>query len=146
VEVFNLNHNVEGGNQMRVTVLFVGLLFFVVAIPCKAQQHAPTVDVCSSDRALWYEVSAATEYIKAETEHMNNGIPNRTPYAKLDLAEVLARVIEMGACYTVDAERSDAYHEAQQFYASVYHDRVVSFISRHHLMEELKREDAQGQR
>ena len=131
---------------MRVTVLFVGLLFFVVAIPSKAQQHAPTIDGCRADRTLWYEVSAATEYMKAETEHMNNGTPNRTPYAKLDLAEVLARVIEMGDCSSVDAERSGAYHEAQEFYASVYQDRVVSFLSRHHLMEQLKREDAQGLR
>jgi hypothetical protein len=52
----------------------------------------------------------------------------------------------MGACHSVDAERSDAYHEAQQFYASVYQDRVVGFLSRHHLMEQLKREDTQGQR
>lgn len=104
------------------------------------------MDACRADRALWYEVSAATEYIKAETEHLNNGTPNRTPYAKLDLTEVVARMNELGDCYSVDADRSDAYHEAHQFYASIFHDRMVNFISRHHLMEELKREDAQGQR
>lgn len=129
--------------KKAATILF---LVGMWTSPTRAQQHAPTVDVCRADAALWYSTEAATEYIKAENEHLSNGTRNRTPIAKLGVEEIVARSLEMGDCASVDSDRFNTYHDAQKFYMDVVHDRMASFIYRHHLMEQLKREDARGLR
>lgn len=94
-------------------------LFLLCAASALGQQHAPTVEMCRADRALWYNSEDATEYLKAETAHWTDGTPNPSHYVKLGLPEVFARIREMGDCASVDAERSDSYQTAQNFYASI---------------------------
>jgi hypothetical protein len=124
------------------------LLFFTCALPLASepQQHAPTVEVCRADAALWYDRDAATDYLKAETLHKSDNVKNLTPAAKLSLAEVKARATEMFDCARVDEPRYQNYLEAADFYYIVMVDRYGAFIRRHHLMEQMMREDARGLR
>jgi|HubBroStandDraft_2_1064218.scaffolds.fasta_scaffold00464_1 hypothetical protein len=41
------------------------VLVFAAGVNAKPQQHAPTVEVCRADLALWYDENTATEYYKA---------------------------------------------------------------------------------
>jgi uncharacterized protein YtpQ (UPF0354 family) len=127
---------------------FVGfaLLIFGVLASAKPQQHAPTVEVCRADVALWYDDDSATEYFRAETLHKSDRIKNLTPIAKLSLVEVKARGSEMYDCRRVDKPQSQNYLEAADFYFIVMVDRYAEFLRRHHLMEQLFKEDAQGLR
>ena len=120
------------------------VLIFAVLVNAKPQQHAPTVETCRADVALWYDANAATEYLKAETLHKSDNIKNLTPIAKLQLYEVKARGLELRDCQSVDKPQFENYFEAADFYYIVMVDRYGSFLRRHHLMEQLMREDAQG--
>jgi hypothetical protein len=122
------------------------LVIFTQRVSAKPQQHAPTTETCRADAALWYGTGEATEYLKAETLHKSDGIRNPTPVAKLSLIEVKARATEMFDCSRVDQSKSNDYAEAANFYYIVMVDRYGAFIRRHHLMEQLMREDAQGLR
>jgi hypothetical protein len=67
------------------------LLIYSVLVNAKPQQHAPTVEVCRADVALWYDDDSATEYLKAKTLHKSEHTKNLTPIAKLSLIEVKKR-------------------------------------------------------
>lgn len=121
-------------------------LFSPRLLASEPQQHAPTLEVCRADAAVWYDRDAATEYLKAETLHKSDNVKNLTPTAKLALIEVKARASEMFVCAKVDEPRSQSYLEAADFYYIVMVDRYGDFIRRHHLMEQMMREDAQGLR
>ncbi len=122
------------------------LLVFSSPVHAKPQQHAPTLETCRADRAVWYNSEMSTEYMKAETARVSDGMKNRTPSAKLPLAEIITRHHEMADCQAVDPGNSDAYRAATEFYYGIYTDRCISFIVRHNLMEQLRKEDAEGLR
>ena len=109
-----------------------------------SQEHAPTVDMCRPDAALWYGHEMATEYYNAQSLFNSDGVPNRTDSAKLPLSEAIARMQEMFKCQRVDEQRKDNYLDVQLFYHEVMADRCFRFILRHHLKDQLDREDAQG--
>lgn len=132
---------------MRKAILGFALGFILSAtpVPC-AQEHAPTVDVCRADRALWENIEQRTDYFTQETKLITDGIRNTNPIAKLSFREITLRSAEMGACQSVDASSSHSYYEMMNFYQSVISDRYHRFIMRHHLMGQFKTEDAAGTR
>lgn len=125
-------------------VLALGLLLISSAHIVLAQQHAPTVAQCQADAALWGNDHVKAEYISAETAHLKAGTPNPTDIAKLPLDEIVARQNEMGNCFSVDEKNYKRYSEAQAFYTSVFADRVINFVTRHGLWDQLKAEDSKG--
>jgi hypothetical protein len=127
---------------------FVVLLALIFALPVTSepQQHAPTLETCRADLALWYDKESATKYNEAETLFISDGVKNLTPAAKLPLTEVEARLTEMGKCFYVDNQHLDDYYDADRFYSGVRSDRYAGFIHRHHLMAQLREEDAEGLR
>ena len=127
-------------NRLLIASVFV----LLCAGAAFGQQHAPTLDVCQADVALWYSMESATDYLNQETKHINEGVRNTSPYNRLPVEEVEARVKEMGDCAIVVNFRDERYHEAQTFYSGILHDRMANFIYRHNLMEQLKKEDAVG--
>lgn len=126
---------------MKTALITLGLLLGAGTI--LGQEHAPTLDVCKADIAVWYDRDAATDYLNQESKHMTDGIRNTNPYNKLTITEIILRIHEMGQCYSVSGFE-DRYHDAQMFYSGIMHDRMANFIYRHHLMEQLKKEDAEG--
>lgn len=112
----------------------------------KLQQHAPTVDTCRADAAVWGNAQTRTEYFNAETEKTRNGTPNRTPIAQLPVTEIHARQREMYDCQEVDPVRGNSYFDIGNFYYDVQADRWLAFIVRHNLREQFQREDAAGKR
>jgi hypothetical protein len=66
--------------------IFAGL--FVLAVCASgglSQEHAPSVDMCRADAALWYSHEMATEYINAQSAFVSDGVPNRTSASKLPI-------------------------------------------------------------
>jgi hypothetical protein len=123
------------------------LLFVVSATPTESQQHAPTMDVCRADVAVWFDYKSATEYANAEASRVTDGIPNRTEVAKLPFVEVNKRLTEMGDCDKVDKQHTDDYTQAIEFYNRIAGDRIRSFVFRHpSLFKQFIQEDAQGLR
>lgn len=117
----------------------VGLLLVFPPL-VKAQEHAPLLDQCKADRALWYSLEQENEYRKAD---LAEGPKNSTQYAKLPLKIIKFRIKEMTDCWSVGNE-ADQYLKAAEFYDMIYRDRCLSFINRHHLMDQLLAEDERG--
>lgn len=125
----------------------VGLFLLIGAAPVgTAQQHAPTIDVCRADAAVWGDQPAEIDYDHAQGKHVTDGTPNRTAIGKLFLREVDERTIEMDTCTKVDPDRFDSYSEIRDFYASVHADRFMDYIDRHNLRARVYEEDAAGER
>lgn len=81
----------------------VGLLLLIGTVPVgTAQQHAPTIDVCRADAAVWGDKRAEIDYNYAQAKHFTEGTPNHSALNKLFLREVDERTTEMGACTKVD--------------------------------------------
>ena len=121
----------------------LGLLF---APGLRTQEHAPTVDVCRADRAAWHNTEEETDYLNQETKHVSDDLKNRNRIAKLSFKEITLREGEMATCASVDEPNHDGYFEMMKFYGDVRSDRYVSFIRRHHLMQQFIAEDAAGAR
>ena len=143
----------ESEKMWRVQMERVGAVLVTVIMfsthTLNAQEHAPTIDVCRADVAVWANVQTKTDYNNAEANWVRNEVSNRTPIAKLSIKEVIRREDEMSQCMEVDPDKDakdDSYFNAQSFYHSVLADRWIGFITRHHLMSQLRQEDAAGKR
>jgi hypothetical protein len=129
------------GGAMKLVLLTMMIL---VAPSAFAQTHAPTLEVCRADAALWYNDDMSAEYDKAEAIWISDHVPNRTPTAKLPLKEVIARQNEMYDCARVDESTQNLYFDAGRFYHGVFADRAISFLARHNLMHQFQKEDVAG--
>jgi hypothetical protein len=116
------------------------LIILICVRPLVAQEHAPLLEQCKADRALWYSSEQENEYRKAD---LAEGPKNSTQYAKLPLKVIKFRTKEMADCWSV-GNGDDQYFKAAEFYDMIYRDRCLSFINRHHLMEQLLAEDERG--
>ena len=130
---------------MSMKIIATTILFLVLASAASAQQHAPTLDVCQADVAVWYSPERAAEYNNAQARQMQRGVRNRNEYTQLPIKEVVARMKEMADCWEV-ADYTEVYFKAHLFFHSIYSDRMIDFISRHHLWEQFRSEDAAGAR
>ena|ERR1017187_914202 len=109
-----------------------------------SQDHAPTAESCRADQALWGATHTETEYNEAETRHVQDGTPNRTEIAELNISQLKQRMAEMYQCS--DVVEMEPYHSTGNFYYGVISDRYAAFLRRHGLMNQLIREDAEGKR
>jgi hypothetical protein len=110
--------------------LFVAVLFAIVGVqPVKAQtaEHAPTVEQCRADQALWY----------AQLSH-----PKNILFKTLEEYRV-----EMGACSVVDSnDHFIKYFEVLALIDAELRDRLEHFLTRHNLVDQFAGEDEAGQR
>jgi hypothetical protein len=109
-------------------------------------KHAPTVEMCRANVAVWYSVESENEFTQAQLKWLRDGIPNRTEFAKLSIPELFARMYEMLDCSEADGQRHNQYFDAASFYNDIVADRTLRFVIRHGLMDQLKKEDAEGKR
>jgi hypothetical protein len=133
------------GMKMKRAIAILALLLFSTA-SARLQEHAPTVEVCRADAAVWTNVHAETDYYNAELERTTNGVPNRTEMEKLPIIEVRARSREMFQCEDVDPARKESYLDAGRFYHNVQADRWYEFLLRHNLIDQFEQDDAAGKR
>ena len=125
--------------------LLIAGLWLSVAPLVRAQEHAPLLDQCKADLALWYSEEDRTEYLKAEITHNTNGTKNPTDYARLPIKVIDFRIKEMGDCGAVSGQ-DEQYYKAEIFYADIRCDRYFHFLARHHLMQQFLIEDEKGTR
>jgi hypothetical protein len=130
---------------MKRAIAILATLLFSTAT-ARVQEHAPTVEVCRADVAVWANTNAETDYYNAEREWTTNGVPNRTDIEKLPIIEVKARAREMFVCQDVDPTRKESYLDAGRFYHNVQADRWYEFLLRHNLLDQFEQEDAAGKR
>jgi hypothetical protein len=108
------------------------LAIFAMLITGAAAQdieHAPTVDQCHADVAVWYKQS------KTEIE----SIPAHELDARRHEAYMCADVL------TDRLEREKSFGEAN-VYASHLQERMKDFLKRHGFMQQFADEDAKGAR
>jgi hypothetical protein len=122
---------------------FIAGLLLIAAPLVKAQEHAPLLDQCKADIALWYSDESEVEYRKAENAHRTDGTKNRTDYAKLPIKVLNFRVGELVDCWSVSGQ-DDRYFKAARFYGEIREDRYYRFLVRHHLIKQLLTEDEKG--
>jgi hypothetical protein len=115
----------------------------LAGVAMQAQQHAPAIETCKADVALWDSREDRTEYMRAETVFLTDGVPNRTKISKLALTELIARLDEMNDCANM-MPRDDRYHAVADFYHDVMMERYFRFVLRHQLRDQVIKEDAQG--
>jgi len=123
-----------------VLQIFAGLLGSVsLFIPLKSSRgqevhHAPTMDMCHADRALWDAKMSAPAKDWATSA---NDVTARELYAwRLELVE----------CGDVDPDGITRYDETVKLIASILEARQAAFIRRHDLTQKLLAEDAAGAR
>jgi hypothetical protein len=125
------------------TMLAILAAVLIHAAPVAAQEHAPLLEQCKADRALWYSLEQENEYRKA---YLKDGPKNATEFAQLPIKTIKFRIKEMSDCWSVSSQQDDQYVKAAEFYDMVFRDRCLSFIYRHHLMGQLLSEDERGMR
>ena len=130
------------GEAMKIILALIVLA--LCASGGVSQEHAPTVGMCRADVAVWYGTEMSTEYYRAENALLSDGVANPTEAAKLPITEATARFYEMADCQSVDAQRRNNYFNARVFYLNIVADRYFRYVLRHHLKDQLLREDAQG--
>lgn len=129
---------------MRKCFVVAGLLLFAPVL--RTQEHAPTVEACRADNALWHSAQEEADYLNQEMKHIDDGSTNKNPVAKLPLKEIYLRMGELNKCFSVDERNSSRYFDTHRFYETVVTNRYFSFIVRHHLRSQFEAEDAAGAR
>ena len=94
--------------------------------------HAPTADVCRADVAVW-----TAELAEA---------PKGSNFPKPELRVISMRHNEMKACRNVDPDRYADYEHLLGVLDVELRVRLEHFIERHHLTEQLVKEDSAGAR
>src|SRR6266849_2054974 len=130
---------------MKPFLLLFGLLFVVPATGQK-HAHAPILEQCKADVAVWGDSGAQLEYSKAQLAFIEDGTPNKTEINKLSMQELTERMSEMVDCMKeVDpvVEAKD-YQSVMSFYQNIEGDRAYDFIVRHGLHDRFRVEKKQG--
>lgn len=113
-----------------ITSFLLLVTFLLFPFPVQTQQHAPTVDVCRADAAVWERDLAL--------------------FKDLSVQELMLRSGEMKNCETVDPDRENdissltryiRYQHLESFYRSQGEYRAVNFIIRHGLWKQFEKED-----
>jgi hypothetical protein len=118
------------------------LLFAAIAAMVEAQEveHAPTVEMCRADYALWSDASLMKSYYEADAKSRKHVSEDSDEISRLSIDEIAARAVEMSDCLKADADSNDRlkYRLASDFYNGVFGSRLEHFIERHNLAKQVK--------
>lgn len=102
--------------------------------------HAPTVEQCRADRALWF--SKISDDAKAEeAEGLRAPVAHSVSFQQLNFC-----ILEMHDCARIDPESNDLYYKTSGDAGVTANDRLMNFLVRHNLLNQFLAEDAQGKR
>jgi hypothetical protein len=130
-----LDLNVVDLGAGKAVLVVVAVLLFGSGL--FAQQHAPTVDVCRADAAVW------------------RGALSKDALSRLSAQEVFNRNQEITQCILVDPPpyptvkgeiMFETYLLLRSSYAEELANRYIAFIHRHNLSDQFLAEDAAGKR
>jgi hypothetical protein len=113
-------------------------------------KHAPNVEQCRADLALWDD--QLFDYAKAAAAQMNQGsklvVPAHTEIGKLTARQLNAHSEEMLHCYVVDkdADYQRTYSRVISGLSNARSARFEDFVLRHGYMKKLILEDEAGLR
>ena len=109
---------------MKTAAQLSVVLLFLLTV-ATAQDHAPTVQQCQADRLLWWDQFDTPEVI-----------------ATLSYRKLSERSGEMIDCSAVDDEHKESYRRLVAMFQMEIAQRLLSFVTRHHLMAQFMAEDA----
>lgn len=113
-------------------LLLTAVAVLILASAAAAQQHAPTVEQCNADRAVWHN------------DWINNPV---RAFKNLSYKELVLRRDEMVDCAVVDKNSPfNDYIFLPAVFVAERAARADSFISRHGLDKQFLDEDAAGAR
>jgi hypothetical protein len=128
--------------------LILGVLLGFAALPINqravGQDHAPSMEQCVADMRLWS--SQMDDYLVAETARIKSGSPDKSQLMGLTMRQLNDRASEMVDCVAVDPSGQVDYKEEASEYNDAYRDRYERYIVRHHLMDQVLKEDEEGLR
>lgn len=128
--------------------MILGVFFGFVALPMNpwavGQDHAPTAEQCVADMRLWS--SQMDDYLIAETARIKSGTPDKSQVIGLTMTQLNDRASEMVECVAVDPSGQVDYRQEASEYNDAYRDRFERYIVRHHLMDQVLKEDEEGLR
>jgi hypothetical protein len=127
--------NVDKKRWKQAIGLSMFLLLFSAVIGAsqtKQVEHAPTVEQCRADQALWLS--------KLETTPRGSGTSN------VDVRTLHAWAVEMDDCKAVDQANELKYYNTEAETTAAVSGRELGFIYRHNLYQQFLDEDAAGKR
>ena len=127
-----------------LAIVSVLVLFLAMSQPVCSQDHAPTSDQCKADMRLWS--AQLDDYEQKETARIQSGFPNNSIASGWTLPQVTNRAKEMMTCTVVDRWYALEFTKTEGRLRQVYMNRLVRFVQRHNLMQQLLQEDADGLR
>lgn len=110
------------------------MALLLVSMVGQRVEHAPTVEQCRADQALWYD---QLEQPSPDWGHSLPDISARSLYAMAD---------QMTKCVAVDAEQIHKYNHTTQLISLVIGFRRADFMIRHNLEAKFFEEDNAGAR
>ncbi len=126
---------------MKITIALVLSLAWSSSL---GQEHATSIEQCRADLNLWR--SQITDYLNADTNRINNNVPNNTEVMKLTFTQLNARAYELGQCAVIDPDNEESYNDNAGAYNNARNDRYKFFVERHKLKKQMLAEDAAGRR
>jgi hypothetical protein len=116
----------------KLTAGVVGLLLLASGGRTQEVEHAPTVEQCRADQALWLSKLEST--------------PPRQGTADVDLKTLHLWFSEMNDCMAVDPANQFKYYNTEAEATGERSSREMSFIGRHGLYQQFLDEDEAGKR
>src|SRR5580704_16494846 len=104
------------------------------AVRAQHVEHAPTVEQCRADQALW------DDKIAHPAKDWANSVP------EISSRSLNVMLNEMVACVSVDAVYRSKYNATSKVISLVVGDRAMDFLIRHNLKEKFYQEDDSGRR
>jgi len=123
---------------MKLALALAAIL--LIGIPPGGQdavKHAPSIDQCRADQALWDSKLRQVAPGSKDWAHFANDTSVRT---------ITHWDTEMSQCMDIDHERVAAYSRTAELGTLVGGDRATDFIARHNLMGQFLAEDEAGLR
>ena len=116
-------------------ILLTAIFVLILAGVAGAQQveHAPTVEQCRADNAVWWDKVTADA-------------PDYATTVKESTAIIRLWSKELGLCAVVDPTKANNYFETNEKIALIIGSRRRHFIERHGLEDKFRSEDAAGLR
>ena len=113
----------------KIAAIVVGTLALTFISPARPQEpkHAPSVEHCRADVAVWYSEADAGEYIKAQ-ETVQGWHSQRAELARLSIREHIGRMYEMKDCSPVEAKQTLHISKLHSFTTKLSVTELVSYV------------------
>ena len=120
---------------MKTILAIIAVLMLAGVAGAQGVEHAPTVEQCRADNAVWWDKVTA-----------DAPAPDWATTVKESSVTIALWSKELGLCMVVDPTQTHNYAETDMRIALIISSRRRHFIERHGLADKFWSEDAAGKR